>query len=218
MSGHGSTPSRVGPDDSEERDEPFLAKIRFISRKGNEMNLKRTVAFTIAIYATICLAQASTFWLHVRVQEKGKTESVKVNVPVSLIETVLPIIEDHQLEAGKIHLENQELTVQEIREIWQQVQSQGNYELASIDSDDSRVRVALEGNDLIVRSTEGSDTEVMVKVPKSVVDALLSGEGNQLNLMAAVGVLKTMGAQELVNITDDETFVRIWIDESSASE
>ncbi len=182
------------------------------------MNFKRTLVFTIAIYTTICLAQASTFWLHVRFQEKGKTESVKVNVPVSLIETVLPIIEQKGLEEGRIHFDNQDLSVQDLRQIWQEVQAQGDYELASVDSDDTRVRVALEGNDLLVRSTEGSETEVRVRVPKQVVDALLSGEGNQLNLTAAVGVLKSMGAQELVNITDDETFVRVWIDDSSSAE
>lgn len=189
------------------------------------MNFKRTLIFTIAIYATICLAQAttclaqgSTFWLHVRVQEKGKTDSVKVNVPVSLIETVLPIIEDEGLKGGTIHFEHQHLTVAQIRQIWDEVQAQGDYELASVDSDDTRVRVALEGNDLIVRSTEGSETQVMVKVPKKVVDALLSGEGDQLNVAAAIGVLKTMGAQELVNVTDDETHVRVWIDQSSTAE
>ena len=64
------------------------------------MNLKRTLVFTIAIYTTICLAQASTFWLHVRVQEAGEQDSVKVNVPVSLIEMVLPIIEKTYLPPG----------------------------------------------------------------------------------------------------------------------
>jgi hypothetical protein len=183
------------------------------------MNLKRTLVFTIAIYTTICLAQASTFWLHVRVQEAGETDSVKVNVPVSLIEMVLPIIEkDQDLKTGTVQFDDHHLTVPQIREIWQEVQAQGNYELASVDSDDTRVRVALEGNDLLVRSTEGSKTQVMVRVPKQVVDALLSGAGDQFDLGAAVQVLKTMGAQDLVNVTDDETHVRVWIDESSSSE
>ena len=182
------------------------------------MNFKRTLILTVTMYVSICVLQASTFWLHVRVQEPGKDESVKVNVPVSLIETVLPLIEKDQLRTGQIEIEDQHFTVPQLREIWQEIQAQGDYELASIDSDDSRVRIALEGNELLVRSTEGSETQVLVRVPKQVIDALLSGEGDQLNITAALGVLKTMGPQDLVNIQDEGTVVRVWIDESSTSE
>lgn len=181
------------------------------------MNFRRTLVLTVAIYTSICMAHAAGFWLHVHVQEEGKAESVKVNVPVSLIEMILPVIEEEGLEQGRIHFDDRDLTVQQLREIWAEVQAQGDYELASIDSDDTRVRVALEGNDLLVRSTEGSETEVLVRVPKQFVDALLSGTGDQINVTGAIAVLKTLGAQELVNVRDDDTKVRVWIDESSSS-
>ena len=58
----------------------------------------------------------------------------------------------------------------------------------------------------------------MVRVPKQFVDALLSGQGDELNISAAIGVIQTIGAQELVNITDDDTVVRVWIDASSSAE
>ena len=182
------------------------------------MNIKRTLVLTLTLYVSICVLHAAPFWLHVRVQEKGKAESVKVNVPMSLIQTVLPLIEDQAIKSGHIDIEDQHFTVPQLREIWQEIQSQGDYELASIDSNETRVRVALEGNELLVRSEEGSETQVMARVPKQFVDALLSGQGDELNISAAIGVIQTIGAQELVNITDDDTVVRVWIDASSAAE
>ena len=56
--------------------------------------------------------------------------------------------------------------------------------------------------------------EVRVEVPVSLVDALLSGEGEQVNLQAAVGeLMKRRG--DIVRVHDEDSNVRIWIDEQN---
>ena len=47
-----------------------------------------------------------------------------------------------------------------------------------------------------------------------VVDALLEGEGSELNIQAAIQQLQNKRG-ELVQVQDGETNVRIWIDEKS---
>jgi len=57
-----------------------------------------------------------------------------------------------------------------------------------------------------------------VTLPTRAVDALLSAPDDTLDLLAAVRALKTSGASEIVSITDDETNVKVWIDEKNVSE
>lgn len=183
------------------------------------MNFKRALLLTLAMFfLSVIAAEAAGRWLHVRVEEGDKAEAVRVNVPVSLVETVLPLVEKEELQQGAIRFESHELSVAEIREIWQQIKSQGDYELASVASEDTKVRIAIEGDQVFVRTTEGSDTEVHVNLPVQVVDALLSGQDDQLDIAAAVSALANSDVGELVRVRDGETFVRVWIDENSSSE
>ena len=56
--------------------------------------------------------------------------------------------------------------------------------------------------------------EVRVEVPVSLVDALLSGEGENVNIQAALAeVQKRRG--DLVRVHDTDADVRIWIDDQN---
>lgn len=175
-----------------------------------------TVVLLVSILAISVLIAQPKQWLHVRVTEAGEGgEKVKVNVPISLIETVLPMLEPEEIKGGKVKFDSHELTVAEMREIWKAVRSSGDYELASIQNSDMDMRISIEGDSLFVRSTEESRTHVSVTVPTAVVDALLSGTEDELNLMAAIEVLSQSGEGELVTVEDGDTKVRIWIDSTS---
>ena len=155
-------------------------------------------------------------WLHVRVIEAGENgDKIKVNVPMSLIETVLPMLEPEEFKTGKIKIDSNELTVPELREIWNAVRSSGDYEIASIQNKDVDLRITIEGDYFFIRSTEGADNKISVTLPARVVDALFSGEGDQLDVMAAVQELAQFGEGELVNIEDGDTTVKVWIDSSN---
>jgi hypothetical protein len=52
-------------------------------------------------------------------------------------------------------------------------------------------------------------------VPVSLVDAFLSGEGEEGNMEAAVAELQKRRG-DIVRVKDDDSSVRIWIDEQAA--
>jgi hypothetical protein len=55
-------------------------------------------------------------------------------------------------------------------------------------------------------------------VPFTVVDALLSGGKDELDLLAAVRTLGTIGDTVLVTVNDKDSKVRIWVDSRSTTE
>ena len=54
-----------------------------------------------------------------------------------------------------------------------------------------------------------------VKVPFKVVNALLTGNNDELNVLAAVRALDEYQNLELVTVKDDNDNVRIWVDSSN---
>ena len=55
---------------------------------------------------------------------------------------------------------------------------------------------------------------VRVEVPTSLVDALLSGEGDEANVEAAILELRKRRG-DIVRVQDDDSHVRVWIDEQN---
>ena len=184
------------------------------------MNRKRValLASISLLSGSLAIAQSS-YWLHFKVETAGaETEQVKLNVPMALVEAVLPIIEENETVRGKIHVSDLPMTVAQMREIWQTLKSEGDFELASIQDGSTNLRVFQEGGYLYVRSNEEAQEQIEVNIPATVVDALLSGDGDELDLMAAARALVQTDAGQLVLIRDGDETVRVWVDTSSASE
>ncbi|MGH9338401.1 MAG: hypothetical protein ACRD1R_02140 [Acidobacteriota bacterium] len=164
---------------------------------------------SVAGFAVVLAATSA--WLHLEV-ESGGEDTVKVNVPLVLVSTVLPLIDEGRLNNGKIEIDGNEITIEEMREIWATLKSQGDFEMASVQTDDLNLKIVLEGDYLIVHSSEQAKTLVNVELHREVVDALLSGSGNELNLEAAIEALQRTGGKELVSVRNDDTRVQVWID------
>ena len=76
--------------------------------------MKKNLAL-VALAASIALIfpfqslVAGERWLHVRVEEGGaRGETVSVNVPLSVVESMLPLIHIEELEGGKLNLDIEE--------------------------------------------------------------------------------------------------------------
>ena len=87
----------------------------------------------------------------------------------------------------------------------------------TVQEDDELVRVWKESGYLKVSVREGQGEEtggenVDVSLPMTVVDALLSGEENELNITAAIEALVEEGEGELVTVTGEDEKVRVWVD------
>lgn len=66
-----------------------------------------------------------------------------------------------------------------------------------------------------VRVDESGEERIRVVMPPEVADALLDGEGERLDLRAALRQLARTGDRELVRVRDDDATVRVWVDDSS---
>lgn len=170
------------------------------------------------LVAAAAKAAATDLWLHVRVHEGGGAK-VSVNLPISLVETVLPVLSQGHFQHGYRHVEHAGLSVAEMRRIWQELKGGPDATFVTIDEGDDRVRVSKQAGLLVVQVREGDGEETVdVRIPAAVVDALLSGEADELNVEAGVEALVAHGEGELVNITDREDRVRVWIDRLAESE
>jgi hypothetical protein len=60
--------------------------------------------------------------------------------------------------------------------------------------------------------------EVDIRIPISVAEALVQGEGDELDLGAAIEALAKLDSTELVSVKDGEDRVRIWIDTKNTAD
>jgi hypothetical protein len=176
--------------------------------------------------AATAAAQTGTAWLHVRVEEAKEASKVAVNLPMTVVEAVLKASPEMIEKHGKIHLgEEHGLKMADLRKIWKELAAVGDAELVTVESEDENVKVMRKGDLVQVfvdnKAKPGKDgkpvkggEEVRVEVPVSLVDAFLSGEGEEGNIEAAVAELQKRRG-DIVRVKDDDSNVRIWIDEQN---
>lgn len=192
------------------------------------------VAFALAPAAVIARSPETDRWIHVAVDGSGEEgERVRVNLPVKLVSALEPILSKHGIDNESIfHLNGRELTREDLVEILQAVKAAKDGELISVDDADDHVRITKEKGFMLIHVTEhakggdkvkkGRDAEptetVDVKIPIPVLEALLSGPKDELDLGAALAALSSIDSNELVSVKDGDEIVRIWIDDKNASD
>lgn len=161
-------------------------------------------------------------WLHVRVIcTDGRGDTVKVNVPLELAEKVLPAVNHDRLHNGKVKIDNSDLNDVDLRAVMDAVRSSKDGEYVTVQGNDNDVRVAKEGNHLIVHVLDkggSKKSQVEVKVPMKVVEALLSAGKDELDLVAALHALGAQGDVELVSVKDSENTVKVWLDSKNVAD
>lgn len=166
----------------------------------------------LGLIAAPALAASDGHWLHVRVQEDGHDgEKVSVNIPLSVVEAILPAIQTDEFHNGRIHLGDGTLDDIDLREVLQAFQDAPDANFVTIEDGDETVVVSKERGFLLVK-VDGDDERVRVRLPLAVVDALLSGGEDELDLMAALDALVDAGGGDLVTVESDDESIRVWID------
>ena len=191
-------------------------------------------------------SSSSERWLHVRVISSDSSgETVKVNVPLELAEKVLPAINKDRLQHGKVKVDNLDCNGIDLRALLDAVRNTKDGEFVSVQATDADVNVAKKGEYLLVHVTDKGDkhwkyeeklgkksekageksekarnheSRVEVKVPMKVVEALLSGGKDELDLVAALRALGNQGDTELVSVKDDDNTVRVWLDNKNIAD
>jgi hypothetical protein len=178
-------------------------------------------AAMVAGTATAVLAAPPERYLHVRVEDPVKGESVNVNVPLSMAEKILPTVNKGSLHNGHVTINNASLNDVDVRGILEALRNAPDNEFVTVKEKDQDVRVAkLNGNLIVhVRETAKGGEKVDVTVPMKVVDALLStAKQNELDVAAAIQALSDAGDQLLVTVQDASQHVRIWVDSRNTSD
>jgi hypothetical protein len=168
-------------------------------------------------------ASAATLdrWLHIRVENPdNKGETVRVNVPLELAEKVLPTINHDRLHDGKVKIDCVHANDVDLRALVEAVRTAKDGEYVTVESNDNDIRVAKQAGHLIVHVLDkgrSKRSQVEVKIPMKVVDALFSAGKDELDLVAALHALSTQGDTELVSVKDEENIVRIWLDSKNGT-
>jgi hypothetical protein len=176
------------------------------------------------------VAQTGTPWIHVRVEEAKKQSKVRVNLPLSVVEAALKAAPEIVEKEGKLNIGgHHDLSLADMRKVWKELAAAGDAEIVTVESPDENVRVMRKGNMVQVfvdnKPAAGKTVEagkapkaagqVRVEVPVSLVDALLSGEGETVNIKAAIAEIQKLRG-DIVQVHDEDANVRIWIDEQNA--
>ena len=200
-------------------------------------------------------AQEPQPWIHLDMTgERGA--NMNLNLPLAAIEAALAMAPEAVVDGdGQLQLGgDRQIPVTAIRTAWTQLRDVGDLEIANIRDGAQSIRVAREGDIILVDVTgtdDGDDAgeggadqedaehdgdaehddgdhdgdgdgrrrgrrdigEVQVRVPVSVVDALLSGSGETLDVRAAIQELASLRG-EMVQVDHPDGRIRVWIDES----
>jgi hypothetical protein len=181
----------------------------------------RTILATVAVLLGLASAAGASagdgddLWLHVRVDEVGGAK-VRVNLPLRAVESAIELIPEDSLRHGKVVMDDVEMTVDEIRAVWRDLQASPDMTFITVEDRDETVEVAKSNGYLLVAVAEDGEhgETVDVRIPASVVDALLSGEEDELEIGASLRALAAHGEGALVTVQSDDEQVRVWIDDS----
>jgi len=186
--------------------------------------LSAMVALAAASAAFGQSGSAKDRWLHVRViNSDNKGETVRVNIPLELAENVLPTINKNHLHNGKVTIDQAHMNDVDVRALINAIRTAKDGEYVTVQGTDQDVRVAKEGGRLLVRvkdnkSSKSNKSEVDIKIPMHVIDALFSAGKDELDIVAGLHALASLGDTELVSVKSDDSTVRVWMDSKNSSD
>ncbi len=180
-----------------------------------------------ALPLLVVLLAGSALWaatperyLHVRVSNPTTHELVRVNVPLSLAEKLIPAINHGDLRNGKVHIGDLSADNVNLRAILEALKTAPEGEFVTVQQNDSEVHVAKEHGQMVVHVVgKNSKEKVDVTIPWAVAQALISDTTeNQLNVEAGIKALENTGDITLVSVIGHDESVRVWIDSRSTDE
>ncbi|HVB08503.1 MAG TPA: hypothetical protein VNF00_06095, partial [Candidatus Acidoferrales bacterium] len=181
----------------------------------------KTILPVLAVFCigTAVLAAPPERYLHVKVDGQMGREHVRVNVPLSLAEKIIPAINQGQLRDGKVQLGNFHANGVDLKALLDAVRSAPDGEFVTVQEPGTDVRVAKVNGKMVVHVIDKDGKEkVDVNIPWAVAEALASDGDHQLNVEAAIQALEKAGDTTLVTVTDNDQTVRVWIDSRNTSD
>lgn len=177
-------------------------------------------AVAVLCMGTMAMAAAPGRYLHVRVDSPSSGEKVRVNIPLSLAEKIIPAINQGPLHDGKVKICDRDTTGVDFHQLFNAVKDAPDGEYVTVQDRDEDVRVAKQDGKMIVHVTgrDGDKEKVEVTIPWQVAQALGSSNDKEFDLLGAIRALENAGDTTLVTVTDGDEAVRVWIDSKNTSD
>lgn len=179
------------------------------------------MAASVTGMAASAMATPTERYLHVKVEDAKEGESVKVNLPLSVAEKILPTISKGNLHEGRVTIGHADMNGIDIKALLEAIRTTPDNEFVTVTQKDQDVRVAKSNGNFIVhvRSHEKDHENVDVTIPMKVVDALFAtSKDNELDVVAALHALSDAGDALLITVQDASQHVRIWVDSRGTTE
>lgn len=175
--------------------------------------IKRVIlaAMLLTFAAGLALADAER-WLHVRVLDDE--DKVSVNLPVELVATVLASVEHDTFRDGRIQIDEVDVDRELVEAILKAAVESRDGEFMRVEEGDETVVVVHKKNDTLYVDIEEDHERVKVQIPLKVARAMLDGDGDTLNIVAALEALGEGKGSTLVTVDDGDAKVRVWVDSS----
>jgi len=186
------------------------------------LNLRFVVLMVVLVAWALSVAEISTqsaqdgsaseLWIHVKAS--GARARMDLNMPLVLVETALAMAPDAVVDQGQLQLgDRYELPISTIRALWLELRGAADADV-TLPHGSWQVRITRSDDTILVSVlSERASEAVRAEVPASVVDALLSGDGDLLNIRAALEELSTLDG-EVVRVVEPDSNIRIWINDS----
>lgn len=176
--------------------------------------LGRFLGVAVLMIALAAPSQAADLWMHVQVHDGKDGDHVSVNLPVTAISTAVPIIHTQLDKNARLRVDEDDLTVPQMRAIWKQLKASPDMDFVTVKKTDQSVRITKSAGYVLIHvdNRDRDKDNVDVRLPIRVVDALLSGTDDQIDVAAGLEALAGAGEGELLTVTSAKDHVRVWVD------
>jgi hypothetical protein len=179
------------------------------------------VAAIVLFSASAVMAATAERWIHVRVENvKGVSGNVSFNFPIEMASSAISMIPGDQ-HNGKFHFQAS-INGTDLRALLDAVRRSPDNVFVTIERRDKEVSVAKSGRSLLIKIADKPsipghfDKTVAIKVPVSVVRAMLAGNSDDLDVAAGIHALALEGEVD-VTMNNEKQTVRVWTDTRTGS-
>jgi hypothetical protein len=181
------------------------------------------VPAVLFLSAAALVAASTERWIHVRVESaSGTNANVSINVPIEMAAAVLPSITTDNQHHGKISLQAS-VNGADLRALLDATRNSPDNVFVTLERRDNEVSVAKSGRALLIRIVEMPGPEhhlgktIAIKVPISVVRALLVTNSDELDIDSGIHALAREGEVD-VTVNGEKETLRVWTDTHTTTE
>ena len=181
------------------------------------------IAATVLLSAAVLTGASVQRWIHIRVESaRGASGDVSFNVPIEMASAVLPAIPTDREHHGKFNIQAS-INGADVRALLDSVRNSPDNVFITMERHDAEVSVAKSGRFLLIKIVNKPTPEhrsgktISIKVPTSVVRAMVSGNSDEIDVNAGIHALALEGEVDVTVNSDKET-VRVWTDTRTTTE